>query len=311
MFNTYLPIVMHSEYGLKEYFANRDIEFGMAGEYSSFDSSVQYPLIHRHAATFTTEVSIKMAYTQATRGVWDFSYADKTIARAKADGKKVHGHCAVWHIQNPPWLEPTLETVSLDEGYNILEEHVMNTVSHFAPQCDSMDIVNEYGAVMDGYGWGKYLGNTVAPYAMDIANKYKGDCKLYYNSFFDSDIDANFAINMLPYVDGIGVQLHLAVAKDYRDKLDRIARVLQACKDVGKPARFSECTVLKGVDGTMEDVARVWRDIVRFALGWGGTVINVTQWGVKYPAWGYRHVLFDDKGLPTIAYDAVVEELKG
>ena len=56
MLKTFLPFMFHKYQPLKDAFAKRAITFGMAGEYLSFDSSVQAPIIKQHAATDNTDV---------------------------------------------------------------------------------------------------------------------------------------------------------------------------------------------------------------------------------------------------------------
>ena len=313
MFNTYFPTAIHTEYGLKEYFANRDIEFGMAGEYYAFDSSVQAPLVKRHAAILSTEVSMKWEYTQPLRGVYSYDYADAMIARCQEFGIDAHGHCVMWHMQYPAWMEEAMANADMDGRYAILAEHVERVMRHYAPTCKSIDVVNEHQpAVAANAGvFVRYIGADAGRFAMQEARKYAGDCKLYYNSFFRTDADADYAISLLDVADGIGVQIHIGTWTDRVTFFDRIRRMLQACKDAGRTVRFSEVSVQKGDDATMLDVAMVWADIVRLAIAWGGTVVNVTQWGVKGQSWNGGYLLFDYKGLPNECYSLVVKELTG
>jgi len=301
--------MFHKYPALKDLFAKRGIAFGMAGEYLSFDSPVQSPLILKHAASFTAECSMKMENIQPVQNTWTFMYADNLVDKCFANNIALHGHCGMWHCQNPTWLEAALANGTKADGYEILFQHIRNLVSHYSTSCASMDVVNEYGAVMEGVGWGKYLGRACVNFAFETARFYAGNMKLYYNSFFDSEDDIDLAIGLLPKIDGIGIQLHLVVGNDHEARFTRLRRLINACKYESKPVRFSECTVLKTPAGTLMDVADVWRKIVRFALEYPFTVTALTQWGVKYPSWGYRHVLFDSEGKYTLAFKAVVEEL--
>ena len=56
MIKTFLPFLFHQYPAMKDAFAKRAITFGMAGEYLSFESSVQAPIIKQHAATDNTDV---------------------------------------------------------------------------------------------------------------------------------------------------------------------------------------------------------------------------------------------------------------
>ena len=104
----HFPFIGKHAPALKDLFAQRGIRFGMAGEYYQFESSVSLPIVTRHAATFTSEVSMKMEYTQPVSGMWNFTYADKLVQYCQYYGIAVHGHCGVWHMQNPDWLPAAL-----------------------------------------------------------------------------------------------------------------------------------------------------------------------------------------------------------
>ncbi len=61
-----------------------------------------------------------------------------------------------------------------------------------------------------------------------------GDCKLFYNSFFRTDRDAEYAISLLDVSDGIGVQVHVNTWADLVPFYARVARMAEACGRLGK-----------------------------------------------------------------------------
>lgn len=307
----YFPLISKGYIRLRELSAKRGISFGMAGEYTSFDSSVQAPLIKRHASIFTTEVSMKMEYTQPMRGVYAFDYADAMIAKCQEYAIDVHGHCIMWHAQNPDWLWGTLAGINIDARYQVLHNHIKALVEHYSGNCVSMDVVNEYGTINELDGWGYYLGRDCVKYAFETARQYAGNMKLYYNSYFPNDVDADLAIELLPYTDGIGVQLHLNTWRDYTDLFARVRRMAEACKQNGKTMRFSEVSVQQSEGYSLDEVAEVYRRTVRLALEYPGVITNYTQWGVKGVAWNGGLLPFDSKGLPIEPiYDAIVREVR-
>jgi len=281
----------------------------MAGEYSNFDSSVQLPIIKKHCATFTSEVSLKMEHTQPFRNMWNFSYADQLAAKCEQHGIAMHGHCGIWHLQNPPWLEPALQVANEEQRYYILTAHVINLLKHFGGVCQSMDVVNEFEPGM-ALIWGAYLGYEAGSWALEVVKLYKGDCKIYYNSFFKTDSDADYAISVLPHTDGIGVQLHLNTWSDYTALFARVRRMAEACKAVGKRVRFSEISVVQGDAATFANVCDVYRQIVRLALEYPLTITDFVTWGVKGQSWNGGYLLFDTAGKENAAFWAVVDELK-
>ena len=311
MSTVYFPIIAKpSVLGLKHFFSAHGITYGMAGEYTSFDSSTQSPIIKRHASIFTTETSMKMYYTQPQYGQYDFTYPDALIAKCQENGIDVHGHCAVWHAQNPDWLWTTLQGMDIDARYQVLHNHIKALVQHYSGLCVSMDVVNEYGAAGELDGWGYYLGRDCVKYAFETAREHAGNMKLYYNSFFPHDDDVDLAIEMLPYTDGIGVQLHLGTWQDIPLKFARVRRMADACKQAGKTMRFSEVTCCGDTDTDYVGVAELYRKIVLLALEYPGVVNNITTWGVKGKAWNNYWTLFDGTGKPMLQYYAVVEALK-
>lgn len=314
MLETYLPIIAKpSVLGLKHFFSAHGITYGMAGEYTSFDSSTQSPIIKQHAAILSTEVSMKMEYTQPMRGVYAYDYADAMIARCQEYGIDTHGHCIMWHMQYPAWMEEAMAEADEAGRYAILAEHVRRVTAHYAPYCVSMDIVNEHQPAVAAQAgvFAKYIGIEAGRFAFTEARKVSGRCKLYYNSFFPTDDDAEYAISLLDVSDGIGVQMHLNTWRDYTAFYARVRRMADACKAQGKTMRLSEISVQQ-IDGyTVEDVANVYRQTIRIALEYPGTITNYTQWGVKGVAWNGGMLPFDSQGkVVEVIYNAMVEEVR-
>lgn len=72
--------------------------------------------------------------------------------------------------------------------------------------------------------------------------------------------------------------------------------------------RFSEVTVYDPTNN-MQKIANVYGDTIRLMKEYLDVVTDYVTWGVKYPAWNGRHVLFDSAGKPTQAFRAVVNEM--
>lgn len=306
----YLPVVHNEIPALKDVFARWGVRFGMACEAYSFDSSVQAPLIKKHCAVCVPEVSGKMVYTQPDKGRFDFTGLDALIERCQEHGIDVFAHTVLWHIQNPDWLVTAMETADTFGRWWLMQHHVWTLVQHVAGKVIGLDLVNEAGAVGTGTGWGQYLGMDFVEQAFKLAYKTAPALPLYYNSFFDSDDDADLAIRLLGSMDveGIGVQLHLQTDQDYSAKFDRVRRILGNSAEYGSPVRFSEVTVLDPL-GDDKRVAEIFADTIRLMIEYPGVVKDYITWGVKYPAWNGRHVLFDRAGKPTKAFWSVCEEL--
>lgn len=316
MTTIYFPFIAKpkpSVFGLKDFFRGRGISYGMAGEYTSFASSVQAPIIKQHAAILSTEVSMKMEYTQPMRGVYAYDYADAMIARCKEYGIDTHGHCVMWHMQYPAWMEDAMAFTDMDGRKAILSEHTQKVVAHYAPYCVSIDVVNEHQPAVEAQAgvFARYIGIEAGRFALKEARKFSGTCKLYYNSFFRNDADADYAISLLDVSDGIGVQMHLNTKTDWTAFFDRVRRMAEACKARGKTMRLSEISVGMSDGYTVQDVADLYRKTVRFALEYPGVINNYTQWGVKGVAWNGGMLPFDSQGkIVEPIYTAIVQEVK-
>lgn len=290
---------------LKDLFSRHGIAFGFAGEAYSFYSSVQGPIILKHAATFTSEAKMKMEFTQPDPGQFVFDEADSLVSKCQEAGISLHGHCLVWHMQYPYWLDPALSAECESGRYALLAEHVRMVTSHYAPVCTSLDVVNELQPAVEANcgGFGYYLGIDAGRFAFTEARKYAGSCKLFYNSFFNSDKDADYAISLLDVCDGIGIQTHLSVGVDYTAFFERVGQIVAACKAAGKLVRFSEVSVRDPSDN-QGLIANLHVLIAKKAIEFD--VDGFTLWGVKYPAWDGRHLYHDRGGLPTKAFWGVV-----
>lgn len=308
----FLPMISNTNISLKDVFSNFGVRFGMAGEAYMFDSSVRLPIIQKHCSVFVPEVSGKMESIQPSPGLFDFTLLDRLIDKCWVNGIDLFAHTAYWHMQNPAWLEAALVTYTKEDGYEILRRHIEAYVRHLAEaHVAGIDVVNEAGMVGEDAGWAKYLGTESAEYAFKVARDtcdHSDVIPLFYNSFFENDLDVLFALNLLRYADGIGIQLHLETARDYTEKFNRARRIMEACKNAGKVVRFSEVTVLDPTNN-QKNIANVYRDTIKLMKEYPGVVTDYVTWGVKYPAWNGRHVLFDNEGKPTEAYWVVVEEL--
>lgn len=304
----YLPFISKADVKLKVLFAVREIAFGMAGEAISFASSVQGPIVRKHCALFSSEVSVKMDFTQPEPGRFSFDDIDSLSDYCEAAGIRLHGHCVIWHSQYPGWLDQALLQLSDAGRYGLMAEHIRQVVGSLSDRCASLDLLNEYQPACEAGvpGFGYYLGLDGGRFAFEEARKVSGGCKLFYNSFFRTDADANYAISLLDVSDGIGVQLHLNTWWDLTDLFARVVRMAEACGRAGKEMRFAEVSV-QGDD--MQEVAQVYRQTVRLALDLAGVVQEYVTWGVKGSAWNGGKLLFDTYGKENEAYYAVVEEL--
>lgn len=179
----------------------------------------------------TTENEFKWGLSQPTRGEWDFTNAEKIIDVALANGQGLRGHCLVWHIEQPAWLENGNWTP--DELDSLMEEHINKSVGTFAGKIDIWDVVNEViadeprGEMRTSF-WYNILGEEYIDKAFQYARAADPDAELWINDYWTEasgpkadgyyDLIVRLLDRGVP-VQGIGFQCHFDVGKvpDYED----------------------------------------------------------------------------------------------
>ncbi|KAH9828201.1 putative endo-1,4-beta-xylanase [Teratosphaeria destructans] len=205
--------------------ASGKLYFGTATDNPEF-SNTSYTQQLQNTLDFgqiTPGNSMKWDATEPERNTFSFAAGDVIADLAKANGQKLRCHVLVWYNQLPSWVSGG--GFDNDTLIEILENHIMNEVSHYRGQCYSWDVVNE--AISDN-GDGSYrsnvfyetIGEAYIPIAFAAAAAADPDAKLYYN---DYNIEhpgpkATAALNIVQMVqaygakiDGVGLQSHFIV----------------------------------------------------------------------------------------------------
>lgn len=186
----------------------------------------------------TTENEFKWGLSQPTQGVWDFINAEKIIDVAIAHGQHLRGHCLVWHIEQPAWLEKG--TWTPDELESLMEIHINRTVGTFAGKIDIWDVVNEViadqppGEMRTSF-WYNTLGEEYIDKAFHFARAADPNVELWINDYWTeasgpkADGYYNLITRLLDRgvpVQGIGFQCHFDVGKvpEYEDLLTNMQR---------------------------------------------------------------------------------------
>ena len=178
IYKYYYPQVYIINKDTLEYaFAQHGIRFGFAVSSGSFENPVSRSIIEEHAAIVTTEVALKMQFTQPERGIYNFTEGDAIVAYADELDIGVHGHTASWSLQNPEWL--TDGNFTKAELANILTNHVSTLSSHYDGRLISLDAANE------GYlGCGPWCPLGTNNYVRLSFDAMQSDTPLIYNSLF-------------------------------------------------------------------------------------------------------------------------------
>lgn len=188
----------------------------------------------------TTENEFKWGRSQPTKGVWDFSEAHKIVDLARANGQGVRGHCLVWHIEQPAWLENGNWTAT--ELDSLMADHIEQSVGTFAGKVDVWDVVNEViaddprGEMRTSF-WYNILGEQYIDKAFHYARAADPDAELWINDYWTeasgpkADGYYNLIVRLLERdvpVQGIGFQCHFGVGQvplyeDLRANMQRFA----------------------------------------------------------------------------------------
>ena len=228
-------------------------EHDVTGQVSN-DQTADWPLIVNNFNFVVAENCMKCEVIHPKEGVYDFTLADQFVDKAKAAGKRVLGHCLIWHSQCAPWFhfDKDGKLVSAEVLKKRMREHIFTIVSHFKGRVDAWDVVNE-GFEDDGTPrkslFYQILGTDYIPLAFRYAHEADPNAELYYNDFSmnKSTKVEGVAAFFRPLIQqglpitAIGMQGHMilednvdnSLIKEYEHSIETIAAL-------GVPTFFSE-----------------------------------------------------------------------
>jgi len=176
---------------------------------------------------------LKFMNVQPTRGVFNFAMADSIVAYAEAHGKKVRGHCLIWHSysQNPKWLTDKWYGTSpwtRAELLAIMKSHITTVVSRYKGRISEWDVVNEGISLGDGHPnglrksqWQSIIGDDYIDSAFVWAHRADPSAYLYFNEYgAEGAISSEYAKRDSVYslvkrllsrgipIHGVGLQAH-------------------------------------------------------------------------------------------------------
>lgn len=285
------------------------------------------------------ENAMKWRATEPERGKFNFGPGDELVKFAEAHDMKVRGHNLLWHIHNPPWLEQGHFTPA--QLRQIMREHIMRVVGHFAGKVFAWDVVNEaidgngkvrHSIWYDGPGIGLAgKGTAYVEQAFRWAHEADPKALLFYNDYADAGFNAksdaiyamvkDFKARGVP-IDGVGFQLHLRLGAR---GLDSFPQNLARFAALGVQIHITEldCGIPIGPDGKplhegdLKKQARIYRR-VSDACAKQSACTAIQTWGItdKY-SWIPHHthgklgaaLLFNNDYQPKAAFGAVMEAL--
>lgn len=216
--------------------------FGTATDDTKFNDE-QYVAILSDNEEFgwiTTENQFKWGRTQPQQGIWDFTAADKVVNQGLSHGQKVRGHCLIWHIEQPAWLESGDWTPQqLDE---LMETHINKSMTPYIGKVAAWDVVNEViadeprGEMRTSF-WYNILGAEYIDKAYHYAHAVDPEVELWINDYWveasGPKADGYYELiqGMLSRgvpLHGVGFQCHFSVGRlpdedDLRTNMQRFA----------------------------------------------------------------------------------------
>lgn len=178
-------------------------------------------LIRTQFSVITPENCMKPKSIQPEEGVFTFEQADALVAFAEAHGKRVTGHCLVWHDSCPDWFFlDGAEPASRERVLARLRQHIHTLVGRYRGRIMGWDVVNEGIDDHDGYlrdsAWRRHIGDDYLAHAFRFAREADPDVQLYYNDYsIENPIKREKTLRLLAslraegiHVDAVGIQGH-------------------------------------------------------------------------------------------------------
>lgn len=198
-----------------------DVGVALGGTLPNNYSAVELDVIRSQFNVVTPENCMKPASIQPQEGEFTFEMADALTAFARDNGKKLTGHCLVWHQQTPDWFfkdgdEPASRKLLLDR----MRTHIHTLVGRYRGQIMGWDVVNEAVDDKDDYLrnslWLQLAGEDYLEQAFRFAREADPDVQLYYNDYSnEGPVKREKTLRLLDSlrdagikVDAVGIQGH-------------------------------------------------------------------------------------------------------
>ena len=296
-------------------------------------------LIDAQFSVVTPENCMKPMAIQPEEGVFTFQQADALVAFAAARGKRVTGHCLVWHQNCPEWFfqdgdQPAGRELVLAR----LRAHIQAVLGRYRGRIIGWDVVNE--AVSDGEdylrdtAWLRHIGEDYLTQAFRFAGEADPDMPLYYNDYsIEMPAKREKTLRLLAAlrddgirVDAVGIQGHWVLDQA---PFAEIEEAIDLFAQTGAKVMITELdlSVLPWdaaagdpyADGCPPEMlarqAEQYAELFRIFLRHRDVITRVAFWNphdgrswLNY--WPYRRtnypLLFDRACRPKPAYDAVL-----
>jgi endo-1,4-beta-xylanase len=284
------------------------------------------------------ENAMKWTQTELAPGHFDFSRGDAVVEFAEAHQMKVRGHNLLWGIHNPDWLEAGRFAPA--ELHDLMQHHIATVAGHFAGKVFAWDVVNEafdkdgtlrHSIWFDQPGIGLAdQGTAYIEQAFRWAHEADPKALLFYNDYAAEGVNAksdaiyamakDFKARGVP-IDGVGLQMHLALAD--ADRLSSLDANIARLAALGLQVHITELDV--GLPITADGQPRDQEDLRRQADLYGlvARACAANPACTAFQTWGFTDkyswipafthgergaaLPFDASYQPKPAYDAILK----
>jgi endo-1,4-beta-xylanase len=242
-----------------------NLRFGTAIIPFDLDNPDYAKIAGEQFSSVTPGNEMKWQVVEPTRGVFNWSAADRLVAFANQHDQLVRGHTLVWHNQLPNWLTSGVNdgTISDTQLRDLLRQHIIDEATHFKGKIWQWDVANEFFAnswdkqalpsgINGGDFWVQHLGEGILADVFRWAHQADPKALLFYNDYniagedgSNAKSDAVYAWvkNMLAQgvpIHGIGDQGHLDTQYGFPTKM---TQDLQRFADLGLKVAITEADV--------------------------------------------------------------------
>lgn len=301
-------------------------------------------LLSQQFSSITAENVMKMGPIHPEIDRYEWQWADAVTAFARSHHMKVRGHTLCWHNQTPDWLYKDAEgqTISKDELYQRLKEHIYTVVNRYKGDVYAWDVVNE--VISDGEEFFrnsdlyKISGEEYIAKVFQFAHEADPDALLFYNDYNTINPQKREKIYQMVKtlldkgipIHGIGMQGHWNIysfsEENLRASIERFASLglqIQITEldisvypsESGRRSKrddendqFTPAKEQKQIEvyDQIFKVLREYKDVITSVTFWN--VSDRHSWLDNFPVRGRKNypLLFDEENQPKKAFYEVV-----
>lgn len=240
--------------------------------------------------SITPENCMKPDQIQGVKGQFRWTYADRIVNWAKANGKVVRGHTLVWHSQSPSWMTEGGEAAARAN----MKTHIETILARYdETEIYAWDVLNEAisddasGSHRTSSPW--YIAYGDSSYVRDafsFARQANPNLQLFYNDYnVATSLTKRNAIKAMieehnlvedNLIDGIGFQAHWGITYPSPSE---IAETIDLFADMGLKIHITELDITCNaserdlLEARYDEIFAVFREKA-------DKIDSVTFWGI-------------------------------